>query len=127
MIVSARATPDGKVTLSLGDRAEIRDLAGARQVVAYPHSDVCVVNGTPGYMHADQLGSVQAIAASIGNLAMRRVTRPFGQMRAWDYGVATPDNAHGRGPSRGLAIAKLVPGSGERYDAAIGPQYLNAR
>ena len=71
---------------------------------------------TVTYLHTDQLGSIRAITDGDGDLAVRRNYHPFGEISLDQQdapALALP------GEDKGFV--------GERFDAAAGLQYLNAR
>ncbi len=98
---------------------EVRNwrIAGAEQILTYPHPAVKLLNGTTPaqatYLHRDGLSSVRAITNAAGVKIESALYKPFGEQFEW-----------------------LLPGNpapetkgwiGERYDADAGLQYLNAR
>jgi len=98
---------------------EVRNwrIAGAEQILTYPHPAVKLLNGTTPavatYLHRDGLSSVRAITDAAGVKIESALYKPFGEQSEW-----------------------LLPGNpapetkgwiGERYDADAGLQYLNAR
>ena len=98
---------------------EVRNwlVAGAEQVLTYPHPAVKLLNGTTPatatYLHRDGLGSVRAITDAAGVKIESALYKPFGEQSEWLLpGNAAPE-------TKGWI--------GERYDADAGLQYLNAR
>ncbi len=92
-------------------------LAGAGQVLTYPHPAVKLLNGTTPavatYMHRDGLSSVRAITDPAGVKIESALYKPFGEQSEWLLpGNAAPE-------TKGWI--------GERFDADAGLQYLNAR
>ena len=88
-------------------------IAGAEQVITYPHPNVKLTNGVKTFMHRDALGSVRAITDAAGVKIESAVYKPFGEQSEW------------------LSPTQPAPETkgwiGERYDADAGLQYLNAR
>jgi RHS repeat-associated protein len=98
---------------------EVRNwlVAGAEQVLTYPHPAVKLLNGTSPavatYLHRDGLSSVRAITNAAGVKIESALYKPFGEQSEWLLpGIAAPE-------TKGWI--------GERYDADVGRQYLNAR
>ncbi len=98
---------------------EVRNwlIAGAEQILIYPHPAVKLLNGTTPtaatYLHRDGLSSVRAITDSAGVKIESALYKPFGEQSEWLLpGNAAPE-------TKGWI--------GERYDADAGLQYLNAR
>ncbi|NJS40751.1 MAG: hypothetical protein HC783_19105 [Rhodobacteraceae bacterium] len=108
----------GPATVYFG-AVEVRKwkIAGAEQVLTYPHPAVKLLNGlTPAaatYLHRDGLSSVRAITNAAGAKIEAALYKPFGEQSEWVLpGNAAPE-------TKGWI--------GERYDADAGLQYLNAR
>jgi RHS repeat-associated protein len=103
------------VTVYFG-AVEVRNwkVAGAEQVLTYPHPWVKLVNGTgKSWLHRDYLGSVRAITDAVGAKVEAAIYKPFGEQSEWLLpGNAAPE-------TKGWI--------GERFDADAGLQYLNAR
>jgi RHS repeat-associated protein len=98
---------------------EVRNwlVAGAEQVLTYPHPAVKLLNGTTPavatYLHRDGLSSVRAITDAAGVKIESALYKPFGEQSEWVLpGNAAPE-------TKGWI--------GTRYDADAGLQYLNAR
>lgn len=98
---------------------EVRNwlVAGAEQVLTYPHPAVKLLNDTTPavatYMHRDGLASVRAITNAAGVKIEAALYKPFGEQSEWVLpGNAAPE-------TKGWI--------GERFDADAGLQYLNAR
>ena len=92
-------------------------VAGAWQVLTYPHPAVKLLNGTTPVvattLHRDGLSSVRAITDAAGVKVESALYKPFGERSEW----VLPGN-----------VAPETKGwIGERYDADAGLQYLNAR
>jgi RHS repeat-associated protein len=98
---------------------EVRNwrVAGAEQVLTYPHPAVKLLNGTTPaaatWLHRDGLASVRVLTDAAGAKIEAALYKPFGEPSEWVLpGNAAPE-------SKGWI--------GERYDADAGLQYLNAR
>lgn len=116
---SCTALPANANTTTYFGAVEIRNwlVAGAEQVLTYPHPSVKLLNGTTPaqatYLHRDGLGSVRAITNPAREKIEAALYKPFGEQSEWVLpGNAAPE-------TKGWI--------GERYDADAGLQYLNAR
>lgn len=62
-------------------------VAGAEQVLTYPHPAVKLLNGTTPaaatYMHRDGLSSVRAITNAAGEKIESALYKPFGEQSEW--------------------------------------------
>jgi RHS repeat-associated protein len=94
---------------------EIRNFGEGRneEVVTYPHPEVRRVDGEPGILVHDQLGSVITLFNAEGERAINKHYRPYGQVSQW---VTDP-----------AAAAEDQGFVGQRHDAGAGLIYLNAR
>ena len=112
--IERAGTANETVTAYFG-LVEIRNWGeGASEVViGYPTDSIRLVNGNPGYLHADQNGNVRMVSDTSGNRDKRTIYRPFGDDQDWVYDTSVPDE------SKGFV--------GEREDEDSGLVYLNAR
>ncbi len=94
---------------------EIRNFGEGRneEVVTYPHPEVRRVDGEPGILVHDQLGSVITLFNAEGERAINKHYRPYGQVSQWVTDPATAAEDQG-----------FV---GQRHDWHAGLIYLNAR
>ncbi|MBL4544134.1 MAG: RHS repeat-associated core domain-containing protein [Rhodobacteraceae bacterium] len=94
---------------------EIRNFGEGRneEVVTYPHPEVRRVDGEPGILVHDQLGSVITLFNAEGERAINKHYRPYGQVSQW---VTDP-----------AAAAEDQGFVGQRHDWHAGLIYLNAR
>lgn len=88
-------------------------IAGAEQVITYPHPYVKVTNGVKTYLHRDALGHVRAMTDAAGVKIESAIYKPFGEQTEWLSATQPEPETKGW--------------IGERYDADAGLQYLNAR
>jgi RHS repeat-associated protein len=88
-------------------------IAGAEQVLTYPHPSVKLTDGVKSFLHRDGLLSVCAITSAAGVKIESALYKPFGEASEWvQPGNLSPET---KGRTR------------ERFDADAGLQYLNAR
>ncbi|GAB5445471.1 RHS repeat-associated core domain-containing protein [Gymnodinialimonas sp.] len=108
-----REDDQGRITATFGP-VEIRNFGRPDEaVLTYVHPDIRVTNGASyDLLMRDQLGSVFAVMNEAGALIEERTYAPFGEITS-QTGAASPEETYGF--------------IGERYDADVGLQYLNAR
>ncbi len=93
---------------------EIRGLdTPASEVVAYHGADVREVNGGKSFLHRDHLASIRALTAASGVLGRITSYKPYGPAIDTNSGPTVPLESKGF--------------TGERFGAASGLLYLNAR